>query len=67
MRELKTKPILGEIPQNMDKNGHVPGINSNTRTFGILRGLEDEHMGHPQPQAQFNIIYIQLFAILKSL
>jgi len=26
----------------MHKNNHVPGINSNTRTLGILRGFEDE-------------------------
>jgi len=34
----------------MNKDGHVPGINPNTRTFGVLRGLEDDRMGHPLPQ-----------------
>ena len=37
----------------MNKDGHVPGINQNTRTFGVLRGLEDDRMGHPLPQEQF--------------
>ena len=36
----------------MNKNNHVPGIDSNTRTMGVLRGFENEiHI--PRLQEQF--------------
>lgn len=33
----------------MHKNKHVPGINTNTRTFGLLRGGDDESVPRQQP------------------